>query len=157
VHLIIKSSAFGGMVAFCVIVGDTIPHVLTAVVPNLPNMSVLWLFSDRRFVIVLFILGISYPLSLYRDIAKVCEDLIEQIQKKKTDILQLAKASTLALISMLIIIITVVTQGARVEPELKGDVRGSLFINGGIFQAIGVISFGMFLFQSLFFLLIFAN
>jgi solute carrier family 38 (sodium-coupled neutral amino acid transporter), member 11 len=63
--------AFGGMVAFCVIVGDTIPHVLEAVIPGLRNMSFLWLLTDRRFVIVLFVLGVSWPLSLYRDIAKV--------------------------------------------------------------------------------------
>ena len=55
---------------------------------------------------------------------------------------QLAKASTLALISMLVIIVTVVTQGARVDPDLKGQVRGSVLVNSGIFQAIGVISFG---------------
>lgn len=66
--------------------------------------------------------------------------------------IQLAKASTLALISMLVIIITVLTQGARVDSELKGSVVGSLGIKGGIFQAIGVISFGMpnFLSQSVF-------
>ena len=63
--------AFGGMVAFCVIVGDTIPHVLEAVVPGLRDMPFLWLLTDRRAVIVLFVLGISWPLSLYRDIAKV--------------------------------------------------------------------------------------
>ena len=64
--------AFGGMVAFCVIVGDTIPHVLEAVIPGLRDISFLWLLTDRRFVIVLFVLGVSWPLSLYRDIAKVC-------------------------------------------------------------------------------------
>lgn len=64
-------SAFGGMVAFCIIVGDTIPHVLAAVFPGLRDMAVLWLLTDRRAVIVLFVLGVSYPLSLYRDIAKV--------------------------------------------------------------------------------------
>lgn len=63
--------AFGGMVAFCIIVGDTIPHVMSALFPSLREMSVLWLLTDRRAVIVLFVLGISYPLSLYRDIAKV--------------------------------------------------------------------------------------
>lgn len=57
--------------AFCIIVGDSIPHVLAALFPSLPNMPFLWLLTDRRAVIVLFILGISYPLSLYRDIAKV--------------------------------------------------------------------------------------
>ena len=43
---------------------------------------------------------------------------------------------------MLVIIVTVITQGIRVPADLKGNLRGSLFIRGGIFQAIGVISFG---------------
>jgi sodium-coupled neutral amino acid transporter 11 len=63
--------AFGGMVAFGIIVGDSIPHVLMAIWPNLENTPVLGLLANRRAVIVIFILGISYPLSLYRDIAKV--------------------------------------------------------------------------------------
>ena len=63
--------AFGGMVAFGVIVGDTIPHVLEAIWPSLREMPVFGLLADRRVVIVVFVLGISYPLTLYRDIAKV--------------------------------------------------------------------------------------
>lgn len=63
--------AFGGMVAFGVIVGDSIPHVLTAVWPGLREMWGLGLLADRRWVIVGFTLGVSYPLALYRDIAKV--------------------------------------------------------------------------------------
>ena len=43
---------------------------------------------------------------------------------------------------MLIIVITVITQGARVDSEYKGDLRGSLLVRNGVFQAIGVISFG---------------
>ena len=64
--------AFGGMVAFGIIVGDSIPHVLAAVFPGLANVPVLNWLVDRNGVIVIFILGISWPLSLYRDIAKVC-------------------------------------------------------------------------------------
>lgn len=64
--------AFGGMVAFGIIVGDSIPHVLAAVYPGLEDVPVLWMLTNRKAVIVVFILGISYPLSLYRDIAKVC-------------------------------------------------------------------------------------
>lgn len=64
--------AFGGMVAFGIIVGDTIPHVMAAVWPGLEDIPVLGLLTNRKAVIVVFILGISYPLSLYRDIAKVC-------------------------------------------------------------------------------------
>ena len=56
--------------------------------------------------------------------------------------LQLAKASTLALISMVVIILTVLTQGPRVDSEYRGDLRGELFVNSGFFQAVGVISFG---------------
>lgn len=63
--------AFGGMVAFCVIVGDTIPHVLLAVWPGMGNVSVLGLLTHRRVAILVFVLGVSYPLTLYRDIAKV--------------------------------------------------------------------------------------
>jgi sodium-coupled neutral amino acid transporter 11 len=64
--------AFGGMVAFGVIVGDSIPHVLEAVFPGLGEVPVLGLITNRRVVIFVFIMGISWPLSLYRDIAKVC-------------------------------------------------------------------------------------
>jgi Transmembrane amino acid transporter protein len=63
--------AFGGMIAFCIIVGDTIPHVIEALFPGLKEMKFLWLLTDRRAVIVVFTICVSYPLSLYRDIAKV--------------------------------------------------------------------------------------
>ncbi|KAI0426311.1 transmembrane amino acid transporter family protein [Xylaria sp. FL1042] len=116
--------AFGGMVAFGVIVGDSIPPVFRAIWPNLHEIPVLSLLGDRRAVIIIFILGISYPLTLYRDIAK------------------LAKASTLALISMGIIVTTVVIQGALTPLEERGSFTTPLLtINDGIFQAIGVISF----------------
>lgn len=42
---------------------------------------------------------------------------------------------------MLIIIITILTQGARVPHNLRGGLEGNLFINGGVLQAVGVISF----------------
>lgn len=67
--------AYGGMIAFCIIVGDTIPHVLTALFPSLRDMAFLWLLTDRRAIIVLFVMGVSYPLSMYRDIAKVRFDI----------------------------------------------------------------------------------
>ncbi|KAI9680550.1 MAG: hypothetical protein M1817_003990 [Caeruleum heppii] len=54
----------------------------------------------------------------------------------------LAKASTLALISMVIILITVLTQGLRVPDDLRGSFGTRLLtVNYGVFQAIGVISF----------------
>ena len=81
--------------AFCVIVGDTIPHVLTAIVPTLPEKPVLWIFSDRRFIIVLFVLGISYPLSLYRDIAKVSACFYPLFQLEPEDYSTSAQAKSL--------------------------------------------------------------
>ena len=115
--------AFGGMVAFCVIIGDTLPEVIAGLFPSLSDMRFLWLLTNRRAVIIITVMGVSWPLSMYRDIAK------------------LAKASTLALISMGIILFTVITQGPRVDPSLRGDIHKSLFVNSGFFQAIGIISF----------------
>jgi sodium-coupled neutral amino acid transporter 11 len=43
---------------------------------------------------------------------------------------------------MLVILVTVITQGVRVDSEMKGEVKGNLFVNDGFFQAVGVISFG---------------
>ena len=57
--------------AFCIILGDTIPNVIAAMFPSLPGTPFLWLLTNRRAVIVICTLGFSYPLSLYRDIAKV--------------------------------------------------------------------------------------
>lgn len=68
--LLTLRSAFGGMVAFCVIVGDTIPKVMDHMFPSLEDMPFLWLLTNRRAVMILLILGISFPLSLYRDISK---------------------------------------------------------------------------------------
>jgi len=64
--------AFGGMVAFGVIVGDSIPSVLRQIWPGLKDVPVVGMLADRRWVIVVFTIGVSYPLALYRDIAKVC-------------------------------------------------------------------------------------
>ncbi|KAF3917508.1 hypothetical protein ABW21_db0206945 [Orbilia brochopaga] len=96
----------------------------SATFPSLKEVPVLWLLTNRRAVIILCVVGISFPLSLYRDIAK------------------LAKASALALVSMLVIIFTVIVQGILVGKDLKGEfTKPLLTLNSGVFQAIGVISF----------------
>ncbi|KAL6714924.1 hypothetical protein ACLMJK_007184 [Lecanora helva] len=116
-------SAFGGMVAFCIIIGDTIPSVIAAMFPSLSSTPFFWLLTDRRAIIILCVLCLSYPLSLYRDIAK------------------LAKASMLALLSMATILVTIITQGAQISGELKGNLRGSLLFRNGIVDAVGTIAF----------------
>ncbi|QUC23009.1 uncharacterized protein UV8b_07250 [Ustilaginoidea virens] len=117
--------AFGGMVAFGVIVGDTIPHVLAAAWPGAAAVPVVGLLTDRRVAIAVLVMGVSYPLTLYRDMAK------------------LAKASTFALAGMLVIVATVLVQGLLVPPEARGSLGApQLTVNGGgMLQAIGVISF----------------
>lgn len=112
------------MCAFGIIIGDTIPHVIRSIFPTLYKIPVLGLLTNRQFVIFLCTTCVSYPLSLYRDIHK------------------LSRASGLALISMVIIVASVLVEGPGVPSILKGDpsMRFS-FVNAGIFQAIGVISF----------------
>jgi sodium-coupled neutral amino acid transporter 11 len=90
---------FGGMCAFCVVIGDTIPHVIKMLFPPLSDSFL----ANRQFVITFFTLAISYPLSLYRNIEK------------------LSKASAIALVSMVVIIIAVTVRGPAMPAELKGD------------------------------------
>jgi solute carrier family 38 (sodium-coupled neutral amino acid transporter), member 11 len=50
---------------------------------------------------------------------------------------------------MLVIIVTIITQGFRVPAELRGKFSVPLLtVNSGVFQAIGVISFGIILPES---------
>ncbi|KAI0743899.1 amino acid transporter [Daedaleopsis nitida] len=116
--------AFGGMCAFGIIIGDTIPHVIRSIFPNLYNVPVLSLLTNRQFIIALCTICVSYPLSLYRDIHK------------------LSRASGLALVGMLIIVGSVLIEGPHVTPDLKGNPNTRFTVLGdGVFQAIGVISF----------------
>ncbi|KAI8969563.1 AAAP amino acid permease [Trametes punicea] len=116
--------AFGGMCAFGIIIGDTIPHVIRSIFPNLYRVPVLSLLTRRQFVIALCTICVSYPLSLYRDIHK------------------LSRASGLALVGMMIIVTSVLVEGTHVSPDLMGDPsKRFTFLGDGVFQAIGVISF----------------
>lgn len=116
--------AFGGSMAFCVIIGDTIPHVINALFPSFKDIPVISFLIKRNSIIVIFTTFISYPLALNRDISK------------------LAKASALALLSMLIIVLTVVIRGPSLSEDFKGSFSLPLLtINSGIFQGVSVISF----------------
>ena len=124
----ISSFAYGGCMAFCVIIGDTIPHVLKSMLPKSITGSdsvIGWLFG-RNVIIVTFTLCVSYPLSLNRDISK------------------LAKASGFALVGMVIIVILTVVRGPFVDSSLKGSLtKSQWWINKNIFQGISVISFAL--------------
>lgn len=123
----VGSFAYGGCMAFCVIIGDTIPHVLKAFIPKsvTDSSAVGWLFS-RNVIISLFTTCISYPLSLNRDISK------------------LAKASGFALFGMLIIVILTAVRGPFVDSSLKTPLtKAEWTVNYNIFQGISVISFAL--------------
>ena len=45
---------------------------------------------------------------------------------------------------MIVIIITIITQGARIPSDHRGALVGHILISDGVAQAIGVISFGNF-------------
>ncbi|PWZ01627.1 hypothetical protein BCV70DRAFT_199059 [Testicularia cyperi] len=112
---------FGGMCAFCVVIGDTIPHVIKMIFPSLTGSFL----ANRQFVITFFTLAISYPLSLYRNIEK------------------LSKASAIALLSMVVIIIAVTVRGPAMPSELKGDpsLRLTVINVSNLVRSISVISF----------------
>ncbi|OLL22110.1 tRNA modification GTPase GTPBP3, mitochondrial [Neolecta irregularis DAH-3] len=116
--------AFGGMCAFSVIAGDTFPNVLAALFPTLKTVPVLKVLVNREFMIILSTSCTSWPLSLHGDVSK------------------LSAASGAALISMIIIIITVCLEGPIVPQPYKGVESYALFeTNLDVFRAIGVISF----------------
>ncbi|WVQ78522.1 hypothetical protein IAT38_000608 [Cryptococcus sp. DSM 104549] len=118
------SFAFGGTAAFHVIIGDTIPRVISYIFPTLSEHAFLYLLVDRRAVIVICTLCVSFPLSLHRDMVK------------------LSKSSSFALVSMTIIVISVLFRSVAVDPSLRGSSTETFsIIKPGVFQAIGVISF----------------
>lgn len=124
----ISSFSYGGCMAASVILGDTIPHVFKSALPSswsLDGSPVAWFFN-RNFIITLFTAGVSYPLSLNRDISK------------------LAKASAFALFGMLIIVILAVVRGPFAESSLKTPLlKLQWTFNKNIFQGISVISFAL--------------
>lgn len=124
----VSTFAYGGCMAFCVIIGDTIPHVLKAFIPDSitgKGSSFEWIFK-RNTIIVLFTTCISYPLSLNRDISK------------------LAKASGFAFIGMIIIVVLTTVRGfIDGNSSMKLMTKEEWFINRGLFKGISVISFAL--------------
>ncbi|KAI5455453.1 hypothetical protein NCC49_000263 [Naganishia albida] len=103
---------------------DTIPHVIASLFPSFKTTPVLWLLVNRKFVVFLATVCVSYPLSLYRDIGK------------------LSRASGMALVSMFVIVFSVLVRGPGVDPSLRGsDENVFSVIQPRVFEAIGVISF----------------
>ncbi|KAI9089431.1 transmembrane amino acid transporter protein-domain-containing protein [Phlyctochytrium arcticum] len=113
--------AYGAMCAYAVIVGDTIPIVFSQLVS--PSSFLYPIITSRRLIIVLCTIFISLPLSMYKDISA------------------LAKTSAVSLAAILYIIGVVIAAGPALPAEEKGTDRWLTFVDTGVFQAIGVISF----------------
>lgn len=109
--------------AYQVIIGDTLPSVFSHI---LSENNILYSFLTSRYSMIFFCtLFISLPLSLFRDLSK------------------LSRASFVSLIAMLFIITAVVIRGPMQTSEYTGDFRVRYnFINVGVVEAIGIISFG---------------
>ncbi|KAI8592233.1 transmembrane amino acid transporter protein-domain-containing protein [Geranomyces variabilis] len=113
--------AYGAMCAYAVIVGDTLPLVLSHLVAD---TNIFYpILASRRAMIALCTLFISLPLSMFRDISA------------------LAKTSAASLAAIVFIVISVLVAGPALPASDKGDAESLSFIRGGLFQAIGVISF----------------
>ncbi|CCH44072.1 Sodium-coupled neutral amino acid transporter 2 [Wickerhamomyces ciferrii] len=118
--------AYGGSIGFCIIIGDTIPHILRSFFPNYADNGFLRFLFARNTIIILVTAFISFPLSLSKDISK------------------LAKASALALVSMLVIITVVLVRGPMLPAESKGTLTTEYFlIRPSFFQGVSVISFAL--------------
>ncbi|KAJ2721045.1 hypothetical protein GGI07_004235 [Coemansia sp. Benny D115] len=116
--------AGGGMASFIVIVGDTLPHVLSALFPSAAQSGFGQVAFSRRFVVAFFVVFLAYPLSLYRDVGK------------------LGKTSAFAVVAMCTIIVAVIVEGPRIDPGLRADPGSPVVLaSTGFFQAVGVITF----------------
>lgn len=111
--------AFGGCIGFCIIIGDTLPHVFRAFIPS--NSVLL----SRRSIIIIMTIFVSYPLALQRNIAT------------------LSKASFLALISMVIIVFTVIIRGPEIHAKRNPLTLEDILVKPDIFRGISVISFAL--------------
>ncbi|KAI9224117.1 transmembrane amino acid transporter protein-domain-containing protein [Blastocladiella britannica] len=112
--------AFGAMCAYIVIVGDTLPTVLVALLGVAGDP---WYLS-RTFIMILTTLCVSLPLSMQRDMAA------------------LAKTSAVSMVAIGFILCTVVVCAVTLPDTLRGDPAAQFTIIGDApFKAIGVISF----------------
>lgn len=126
--------------ADCPSTGDTIPHVIAYLIPSLARHAVLSLLVDRRAVILLCTVAVSFPLSLHRDIVK----LSKSSSFGECELVHCIVLTDQALVSMMIIVTSVVFRGVAVDPSLRGSSPHVFsIIRPGVFEAIGVISFAV--------------
>lgn len=129
--------------AFCIILGDTMPSVLNSLLPSsISSTGFFKLMLSRDFLICLFTLSISYPLSLYRDIEKLSRASALALIRFVGIILCDVKGANVFEISMCIILLVVAVHGPTLDSTYKGPSQDKFtVVQSGIPSAIGVISF----------------
>ncbi|KAJ3033510.1 hypothetical protein HDV00_006294 [Rhizophlyctis rosea] len=102
------------MCAYAVIVGDTLPLVLSQLVPTTSFIHPF--VSSRNAMITLTTVCVSLPLSLHRDISA------------------LAKSSAVSVVAIVFIIFAVIVGGLGVSDDVKGSGDKWTFVHSGVFQ-----------------------
>lgn len=116
--------AYGAMIAYLVIVADSVPYIVGSLVD--PNGVSLW--SDRTFMTVLTTMTILLPVCSLRDIT------------------YLSRFSAFSLLCVVYIVATVLIYGPTIAAELPPPSQEELddrfaFAHRGFFQAVAVIAF----------------
>lgn len=118
--------AFGGCAAYCVVVGDTVPKIIYAMIGDSSKLTgAAAFFADRRTIIVLSSLLVLFPVSCYKQIHK------------------LNMTSLIGLASVLFAILVIVIQGNTLPAEQQGPKEGMITVAKmeGFFPALGALSF----------------
>ncbi|XBW37326.1 hypothetical protein QEN19_002908 [Hanseniaspora menglaensis] len=89
--------AIGGTISFLIIIGDSMPHVLSFLFPRFSS------FFNRSFLILIIAWFICLPLALHRDIGK------------------LGNYSMMACLSMVFIVFSVVIRGPFLKTEYRAE------------------------------------
>lgn len=110
--------AYGAMIVYHVVIGDTIPKIFQTVYPD----SIL---CNRPLVVALYSIIFMLPLSLLKNMAS------------------LDKTSALSFTAVIIIVFTVTIEGSRVSPykDLSGLDSSHLIINQQWFAGAGTMAF----------------
>ncbi|XP_062862735.1 putative sodium-coupled neutral amino acid transporter 11 [Trichomycterus rosablanca] len=110
---------FIAMISYNIITGDT----LTKVFQRIPGVSPDQILANRHFVIGISTIFFTFPLSLYRDVAK------------------LGKVSLVSMLLTLAIVIIVVIRATTLESQIPLSKDAWVFARWDAVQAVGVMSF----------------
>ena len=112
--------AYGAMIVYHIVIGDTIPKIFQTLYPE----SIL---CDRPLVVALYSVLFMLPLSLLKNMAS------------------LEKTSTISFLSVIFIVFAVTIEGSRVSPykDLSGLESKHLIINEEWFAGAGTMAFAV--------------